>query len=396
MQPAKNPAKNLLIWLETHSAAPAYAGWVLIGLTFCFWLAAANTMAGWLYVLSGVGAAFLLLSAALPVRGLKGIEITRSAIHPVHVGESLSVSVRLRNCTTQAKGLFTAHDQVPTALGVSGEAVVEAIAPHQTYTWHYDLEPQRRGLYQWKTVVLRTGAPLGLFWSRRVHAVPAQALVYPKVLPLVRCPILDEAGSSAQPLQQIPLSRTGSEGSTRSLRPYRWGDPLRMVHWRSSARFNALRVRELEVLSGGYTFVIALDTQGHWHPDAFEQAVIAAASLFRYATQYHGAAQLWTPQWGLVQGMHPVLEVLAQIEPQSTAARLPEQPVIWLTATPKSVTNLPTGSRSILWSQSSSGAVVEESGAAQSPLPLEHWGITISLALPLQVQLQSALRQPST
>jgi uncharacterized protein (DUF58 family) len=387
------PAKNLLIWLETHSAAPAYAGWVLIGLTFCFWLAAANTMAGWLYVLSGVGAALLLVSAALPVRGLKGIEVTRSAIHPVHVGESLSVFVHLRNRTTQTKGLLTAHDQVPTALGVSGETVVEAIAPHQTNTWHYHIEPQRRGLYQWQTVVLRTGAPLGLFWSRRVHAVPATAMVYPRVLPLVRCPILDEAGPSAQQLQQIPLSQTGSEGSTRSLRPYRWGDPLRMVHWRSSARFNALRVRELEVLSGGYTFVIALDTQGHWHPDAFEQAVIAAASLFRYATQYCGAAQLWTPQWGLVQGMHSVLDLLAQIEPQPTAERLPEQSVIWLTASSESIFNLPVGSRYIVWTHPP--AVSLAPGTANPLSPLNLFGISISPALPLQVQLQTTLREGS-
>jgi uncharacterized protein (DUF58 family) len=194
-----------------------------------------------------------------------------------------------------------------------------------------------------------------------------------------------------QQLQQVPLSQAGSDGSTRSLRPYRTGDPMRMVHWRSSARFNALRVRELEVLGGGNTFVIALDTQGNWHPDAFEQAVMAAASLFRYETQHHGAAQLWTPQWGLVQGMHPVLEVLAQIQPQPVAEKQPEQAVIWLTANPESIANLPTGSRAIVW-PSASGSGVEGSEAA-SCAPLEHLGIRISAAAPLQVQLQTALRQ---
>lgn len=382
-------AKTLLTWLETHGAAPAYAGWILIGLTFCFWVAAANTMAGWLYVLSGVGAALLLLSAALPIRALKGIEVTRSTLHPVHVGQPLSVSVRLRNQTAQTKGLLTVQDRIPTELGTSGEAVIEAIAPYQTYTWDYFLEPQRRGLYQWKTLILRTGAPLGLFWSRRVHAVSAVAMVYPRMLPLVRCPILDTAGASTRQLQQTPLSRTGSEGLTRSLRPYRWGDPIRMVHWRSSARFNALRVREMEVLGGSSTVVIALDTQSSWHPDSFEQAVMAAASLFQYATQHHGAAQLWTPQWGLVQGASPVLEVLAQIEPQTTAQKLPEQSVIWLTANPESIAHLFTGSRYIFWPQPNS---IAESGAVRPLGSMDHLGISISAALPLQAQLQTTLR----
>ncbi len=381
--------KTLFAGLETHGVVPAYSGWVLIGLTLCFWVAATNTMAGWLYVLSGVGAALLLLSAAMPMRALKGLEIRRSPLSPVHVGEALSVVINLHNRTSQTKGLLICSDPVPKALGNVSEVAVEAIAPHETYTWSYPLEPERRGRYRWSAVALRTGAPLGLFWSRRVYLVPAEVLVYPRVLPLVRCPILDEVGPSARQLQRVPLSQAGSEGLTRSLRPYRMGDPMRIVHWRSSARFNALRVRELEVLGGGHTFVIALDTQGNWHPDSFEQAVMVAASLFLYATQHHGAAQLWTPQWGLVQGMHPVLEVLAQIEPQPTGEKLPEQSVIWLTVNPENIKSLPIGSRYIFWPQPTSAA---EPGTVHL-LALDHAGITISPALALQVQLQTALRQ---
>jgi len=42
-----------------------------------------------------------------------------------------------------------------------------------------------------------------------------------------------------------------TEGLTRSLRPYRLGDPTRLIHWRTSARYGELRVRELEVMTGG-------------------------------------------------------------------------------------------------------------------------------------------------
>ncbi len=385
-----------LKWLETHGAVPAYGGWVLIGLTFCFWLAATNTMAGWLYVLSGLGVALLMVSAIMPMQMLKGLEIWRtpgaklSPLSPVHVGDPLFVEIHVRNRTTQAKGLLMAQDRVPQALGEPAEVVIEAIAPQSSYTWQYSLNPERRGLYQWQTITLRSGAPLGLFWSRRIQKVPAQVLVYPRILPLARCPLLEEIGPSAQQLfQQVPQSRTGSEGSTRSLRPYRTGDPMRMVHWRSSARFNALRVRELEVMDGGYTFIIALDTQGNWHPDAFEQAVMAAASLVNYATQRQRAPQLWTPQRGLVQGTQQILEVLAQIEPQPTEGEHAlNQAAICLTTHPESLSTLPPGSRYMLWNQTASGALSE----ARVPKS-QHLGLNIDPDVPLQTQLQNPLRQ---
>jgi uncharacterized protein (DUF58 family) len=384
--------KKMLTWLETHGAVPAYGGWVLLGLTLCFWLAAANTMAGWLYVLSGLGASLLLVSALLPTQMLRGIEITRSPLYPIHAGEALTIALQLWNRTAQGKGLLLVQDRVPVALGEMTQTAVEAIAPQTSYTWHYCLEPQHRGVYQWQTVVLRTGAPLGLFWSRRLHSIPAKVLVYPRVLPLPRCPLLDEVGPTARQirLQQVPVSQQGQEGSTRSLRPYRTGDPMRLVHWRSSARYSELRIRELERFNGGHTFAIALDIAQTWHPDHFEQAVIAAASLYLYALQHNGAAFFWAASTGILQSKPSILEMLAQIQPQAVSD-LPIQPVIWLTANPDSISRLPLGSRYILWpsEQTVEGQEVSwKLGAKRSP---ESLGIIVNSESPLQVQLQSAL-----
>jgi len=51
--------KKINNWLETHAAAPAYGGWVLAGISVCYLGAGINTMAGWLYVISGVSFALL-------------------------------------------------------------------------------------------------------------------------------------------------------------------------------------------------------------------------------------------------------------------------------------------------------------------------------------------------
>lgn len=360
----------------------------MLGLTLCFWIAAANTMAGWLYALSGIGVALFLLSAILPAQALKGITVKRSPIVPVHAGEALAVTVTVKNTTHRPKGLLLAIDRVPQALGQPVQVAIEAIAPHAAYQWHYRLDTQRRGCYEWDTLGLRTGVPLGLCWSRRWQKVPALAWVYPQILPLTHCPIADEQGlsMSQQPQPQAPLPQVGHEGSTRSLRSYRWGDPMRLVHWRSSARFNELRIRELERFGGDQTCLIGLDTHCNWVSDHFEQAVIVAASLYVYGTHHAIAAQLWSAQWGIVQGHHQVLELLAQIAPHQNP-EMPNQPVIWLTADPQRIASLPIGSRYLLWP---TGANTTSTVKPQSKAI---GGITINPAEPLQSQLQRPLQR---
>nr|MDJ0556239.1 DUF58 domain-containing protein [Microcoleaceae cyanobacterium MO_207.B10] len=57
-------------WLETHWVTPAYAGGLLGIFSIFFFGAATNTMAGWLYVISGMSFALLGMGAVLPRRSL--------------------------------------------------------------------------------------------------------------------------------------------------------------------------------------------------------------------------------------------------------------------------------------------------------------------------------------
>nr|WP_231939937.1 DUF58 domain-containing protein [Dolichospermum compactum] len=55
----------------------------------------------------------------------------------------------------------------------------------------------------------------------------------------------------------------------RSLRPYRINDPTRLIYWRTSARYGELRVRELEVITGGQEILIAIDSSFQWQQELF-------------------------------------------------------------------------------------------------------------------------------
>jgi uncharacterized protein (DUF58 family) len=367
-------------WLETHWVNPAYSGWLLGAIALCFFGAATNTMAGWLYLISGIIFALLVLAAILPLRSLRQLEVARKQIEPVTAGDQLTVEITITNPTDQPKTLLQLQDTIPYVLGQAVKTAIELIPPQSTQKWIYYQLADKRGVYRWQTLQIRTATPLGLFWCRRGRELPAIAIVYPQILILSVCPLIDDLGreESVQFRHRERSAQTATEGITRALRPYRVGDPTRLIHWRTSARYGELKVRELEVFNGGQDIIISLDSSGEWQLADFEQAAIAAASLYFYASRAQLNVKLWTAATGLVQGNRKVLETLAATYageiPQSVAP--PNLPLIWLTPNPSSIKSLPANSRWVLWS------------SAAAPKNLNFLGLEIEPEQSLQLQLQ--------
>jgi uncharacterized protein (DUF58 family) len=378
--------KRLTNWLETHFSAPTYKGWVLGGVAICYLGAAINTMAGWLYVISGVCLALLGLSIYLAPRSLKPLVVKRFPIHPITVGDQLSIELEIHNPTQKPVTLLQIADILPSILGEQIKHSIDIIEPNNTYRWHYYYPTQRRGLYKWDRVELATAAPWDFFWCRRDRQCQAIAIVYPTVLPLTNCPLVDEIrqdDSQRNDPRGNPL-QLATSGLVRSLRPYRVGDPTRLIHWRTSARYGELRVRELEIITGGQEVIIALDTAAQWEEEQFEQAVTAAASLYFYAQRQELQVQLWTAATGVVKGDVTILETLAATNPLEAEQTPPDKdPLIWLTPNPQTLTQLTPGSRWVLWenANSSKEIIVNQ----------DYPGIILQSEQELQLQLQKPL-----
>ncbi len=375
--------RRLINWLESKWATPSFAGWILGVIAICFFGAATNTMAGWLYAISGVSFAMLGLGAVLPSRSLRSLQISRLPIAPISSDDQITVEILIKNPTLKPKSLLQIQDLIPHSLGKPPIQSIETIAPQSTYHWTYYQPAQKRGVYWWQEVQAKTAAPLGLFWSRRSHSAKAKAIVYPRVLPLVTCPLIDEIGREDNwQVRSDRFYQAATEGVTKALRPYRAGDPTRLIHWRTSARYGELKVRELEVVTGSQEVVIALDNTLPWIEEDFEQAVIAAASLYFYAARRQLEVQLWTGDIGLVHGSQVVLETLAETNfGVQKINQLPELPLIWLTTNSASLIQLPTASRWILWQSEDALGMINQ----QFP------GVAIDQTKTLQGQLQQPL-----
>ena len=141
----------------------------------------------------------------------------------------------------------------------------------------------------------------------------------------------------------------------------------------------------MEVITGSQDIIICLDSSFAWEKESFEQAVIAAASLYFYASKSQMNVQLWTAKTGIVAGNRVVLETLAGVETEESlvSATLPDTPLIWLTQNLATLESLHAYSRWLFFSHPQTSS---------PPMREESLGIVINLNESLAPQLQQPLK----
>ncbi len=248
-------------------------------------------------VLVVASAALLLLASGLLVTRLRRprFEVIRLFSPPVvSVGDSVHVSLRIRNLSTAPSPHLVWNDAIPWRM----DAVPHELLPipggmsqRKVVTAAYELQPPRRGLYQIGPMVVEHEDPFGMARSTLAVGHTDQLVVVPALVDLpIGGPSLADGEGTAQLVQRRV---TGSDDDLTT-REYRFGDALRRVHWRASARRGELMVRQeehrnrpdarilLDTRLGGYPDA-DVDDGDPAHPlassEAFEWAVRMLASL---------------------------------------------------------------------------------------------------------------------
>jgi uncharacterized protein (DUF58 family) len=148
----------------------------------------------------------------------------------------------------------------------------------------YRVPTERRGVLTiGPLVALRTDL-LGLARSVDVVSGVDEILVAPRAFELPMPELGDGILGRHLQVQSVRLG----PGEFHSLREYVPGDEPRTIHWRASARSDDLKVRQYSA-EGLRRCTVVLDQRipsGNAHAEAFERAVVAAASLVHSADQY--------------------------------------------------------------------------------------------------------------
>ncbi len=198
-----------------------------------------------LYLMFAAIVAAPLVSYGIGLTSLRRLRIERRMVGHMSEGEVQTVQLRVSNTGRLRKLYVRLADELPAWLESSAPAghLVADLGAGESAEVTYRLTGLKRGVYRVGPVRLYAGDPAGLFDYRARGSDAAELVVYPVG---GRVPALSFGRGT--PFAAATLGRRPVADGTdfRSIREYRPGDPLRRIHWKSSAHTGRFTVIEFE------------------------------------------------------------------------------------------------------------------------------------------------------
>jgi uncharacterized protein (DUF58 family) len=269
---------------------------------------------------------------ALPVLVCLLTAVARVGLHAVRtitplrvpVGGRAEVALHVRSTGRLPTGGLLIQDGVPYALGGKPRFVIEHLPRHTGTQLRYPVNPMLRGIQQIGPLKATITDPFGLAEFERELAHTSRLIVVPRIARLVGLPGGSGLGSGDDGSVRL---NAGQGEDDAIVRPYRQGDDLRKVHWRSTAKRDEMMVRvEERPWRGGTTILLdhrAAAHRGTGSTASLEWAISFAASVCLHLHRYGHRIRLVTESGRLLvgdsgDGTHhdnAVLDSLAALEP---------------------------------------------------------------------------------
>jgi uncharacterized protein (DUF58 family) len=218
----------------------------------------------------------------------------------VFPGEQVDLTVRVANRKILPLAWLETTDEFPARLPLVKGKVTQSANPlvgnlshsvslrwYERISWRYEFVAAARGYYPFGPVSLRSGDPFGFFESDEKLTGVDHLIVYPRLVDLENLGL-----PTKQPFGEMRSHERIFEDVSRTvgIRDWQQGDERRRIHWKATARRQALQVRVYEPTS---TLNVAIflnvatlpETWEGSDPELLEAAITAAASLADFALQ---------------------------------------------------------------------------------------------------------------
>lgn len=219
----------------------------------------------------------MLLSGIAGKSNLEAVEVSVSLPEEIYAKTPAPVIVRVRN----RRRFFPVY---LVSVHVGWEKVLFTYVDRgseetRTIPVHFE----RRGAFPSVPVWVASPFPFGFFERTRLLSLLPTVIVYPKLVPCrpSATPSSRTAHGEDKPLEH----RTGEEHDLRSIREYQAGDPLKKIHWKSSARTDRWLTKEFSVTTED---ALVVDV-AHLSAKDLESRLSCAAFLINWAVR-HGKA----------------------------------------------------------------------------------------------------------
>jgi len=215
------------------------AGWIYVALTVAVGFAAVNTANNLIYVITSVLLGFMLISGIAGKANLEAAQVRLALPDEIYAESPAPVVVRVRNRRRFLPVFLISVHVGPDAVFfpyVDGKSESTQTIP---------IRFTQRGFSPSIPVWVASIFPFGFFVRTRLVDPLPPVLVFPKLIP--------------SPYPAAPLDRTtkgedrsserhaGEDHDLRSIREYQAGDPLKKIHWKSSARTGRWLTKEFSV-----------------------------------------------------------------------------------------------------------------------------------------------------
>ena len=200
---------------------------------------------GWhpLYILTYVLLCLLIIAWLWARYSLRHMVFRRTAAAGrVQVGETFEERLMLDNESTLPKLWVQIADG--STLPGHRAGYVASMGGRKRATWRARTICRQRGRFQLGPVVATSGDPFGMFRRRIPLTEPRELLVLPRVLPITNF-VLFSGGLPGRGRTSRRALQTTTNANT--IREYMSGDALNRIHWRSSAHYSKLMVKEFDL-----------------------------------------------------------------------------------------------------------------------------------------------------
>jgi uncharacterized protein (DUF58 family) len=257
-----------------------FAAWLFLTVVFL----TAGMLAGSCANLAiGAALAGLLAMQWLRTRSLgDGLQARREHVERTLEGEVVHVRLTIRNRSTSWRYLVNVLDHFRAGGGrnVRGLIIELPAASHAEFSYQGQCD-YRRGLFVLGPVELTIPDELGLFRAELSLNVFTDLLVCPRPLCARQLELLDRGTHGNVGVEVVRA--LGHSEEFAGVRHYREGDPLRYVHWPTSARTGGLYVKEFQRATVTEVTVIVdmykTGLAGVGAVTSFEKRLRAAATL---------------------------------------------------------------------------------------------------------------------
>ncbi len=304
------------------------AGFSFIAAGIFVYFLASQTQIGWLYLFDAIIWSLLILSALLPWYSLRSLRVERQVLLPGSErsqldgpleDETVEVRLKVTNQGRLARHFIKVLEGCPFDQPEKRQRafLLTGLKPRSVTIFTYEATCYRRGHYALAETTLQSGGLLGLVVRRRTFPLLLNLTVYPKYYQMEGLPAAEWAWA-----EWGHAAKSSAAAEFYGSREYQYGEPLRHIHWRNTARLGHFMLKEFEQANQGSVTVV-FETRhdyGTGRETTLEYSVKIAASLAKLCAESGRSIDILSGETPLYHaGWREAMDYLAHLEPGGEA-----------------------------------------------------------------------------